>query len=86
MENDWEKLRSEAPGLYESDIQPAPDPNSWMHVKIVIDSKNVAVFVNHSARPCMQVKRLSNTKGGAIGFWVGNNSGGAFSDLIIMGD
>jgi hypothetical protein len=42
----WQKLRTEHPGLYEKPVSPVPDPNAWFHVRVVVASPKVSVFVN----------------------------------------
>src|SRR5205823_4805414 len=41
----WQKLRAEHPGEYEQPVTPAPDPNGWVHVRVVVASPKVSVFV-----------------------------------------
>src|SRR5438034_5010771 len=49
--HDWSQLRSSHPGKYEFAITPAPDPDSWVRLKLVIKGKNVAAFVNGADAP-----------------------------------
>ena len=79
----WEKLREQHPGKYEHKVSPVPDPDAWFHVKVVLEDKNVNVFVNQSTSPCLQVTRLSNTQAGKLAMWVGNGSNGSFGNLVI---
>lgn len=81
---DWSLLREMYPGRYEDALINKTDPESWFHVKIEIDSENIAVFVNEDKKPSLVVKPLSNSKKGKIGFWVGNNSDGDFANLSIQ--
>ena len=74
----WEKIRTEHPGIYEQPLDPAPDPNGWFHVRVVVNGSKVSVFVNNSAKPSLDVARLSDVKDGKIGMWVGDDSGGRF--------
>ncbi len=80
---DWQKLRSEQPEKYEKPVSPAPAPDQWFHVRIVVAHPRVRVFVNDSADPCLEVNQLSARKTGWVGFWVGNNSGGDFANLKV---
>jgi hypothetical protein len=61
----------------------APDPNSWFHVKLVIDNGSIKAFLNNNPDPVLQVQSLSKLTGGKVGFWVGNGSKGSFSNLVI---
>lgn len=80
---DWPKLRSEFPDKYEQPLADAPDPNGWFHVKVVVASPKVSVFVNGADQPSLVVDKLSSQPTGALGLWVGNNSEGDFANLII---
>jgi len=80
----WQKLRAERPGIFEQPVNPAPDPNAWFHVRVVVASPKVSVFVGDAKEPCLVVTRLSDRTNGLVGLWVGNNSGGDFADLKIV--
>ena len=79
----WQKLRAEQPGKYEHAVNPAPDPNAWFLVRVVVASPKVTVFVNDAKEPSLIVDRLSDRKKGLVGLWVGNNSGGDFANFKI---
>jgi hypothetical protein len=80
---DWQKLRSEQPEKFEQPVAPAPDPNGWFHVRVVVAHPKVSVFVNDAVEPCLVVEQLSERKTGWVGFWVGNGSGGEFANLKV---
>jgi len=80
----WQKLRAEQPGKYEKAVNPVPDPNGWFHVRIVVASPNVSVFVADAKEPSLAVSQLSNRGKGLVGLWVGNTSGGDFANLKIV--
>jgi hypothetical protein len=80
---DWERLRNSFPNKYEHPITPSPQPNDWVHVRILIKFPTVSVFVNNQAEPSLVVEQLSTQKEGNIGFWVGNNSDGDFANLAV---
>jgi hypothetical protein len=80
----WNKLREEFPGKYEQPVEPAPDPNSWVHVRVVVASPKVAVYINGNSQPSLTVDKLSARTTGSLGFWVGNGSGGDFANLKII--
>jgi hypothetical protein len=77
----WQKLRAERPGQFEQTVRPVPDPNGWFHVRIVIASTKVSVYVDGSQEPCLSVDKLGGRREGMIGLFTGNGSGGDFSDL-----
>lgn len=85
-QNDWYKLRSEHPDKYENMITPVPDPNNWFHATITINYPEVKVFVENANKPSLVIQQLSTNKKGWIGFWLGNNSEGAFKNLKITGN
>lgn len=79
----WNKLRTEKPEQYEKPVMPAPDPNAWNRVRIVVASPKVSVFINDNPAPSLVVDKLSAQREGWIGFWVGTTSGGDFANLRI---
>jgi hypothetical protein len=82
-EYNWQRLRGEYPNKYEAAVSPAPDPNGWFHVRVVVASPKVNVFVNQGSATVLAVEQLSKRPGGRVGLWVGNNSGGDFANLTI---
>jgi hypothetical protein len=80
----WQKLRAERPGVFEQPVSPAPDPNAWFHVRVVVASPKVSVFVADAKQPSLVVTQLSDRTKGLVGLWVGNGSGGDFADLKII--
>jgi hypothetical protein len=80
----WNKLREEFPGKYEQPVDPAPDPNSWVHVRVVVASPKISVYINANSQPSLTVEKLSQRTTGSLGFWVGNGSGGDFANLSIQ--
>jgi len=81
--NDWPKLRKEHPNAYEKPVNPVPEPDEWFHAKIMIEGKEVRVFVNDSKEPSLVIQQLSSQKTGKIGFWVGSESSGDFANFKI---
>jgi hypothetical protein len=80
---DWDVLREEHPGAYEQAVSPAPDPNSWFHIRIKVASKNISVYVNGGRSPSLSVEPLVHTQGEMIGYWVGSTSEGDWKNLRI---
>ena len=80
----WQKLRTEQPGKYEQAVNPVPDPNAWFHVRVVVASPKVSVFVGDAKEPSLVVDQLSDRKKGLVGLWVGNTSGGDFANVRIV--
>lgn len=79
----WQKLREKAPGKYEAAIQPAPDPNSWVRVKIVVKGKTISTYINGSKEPSLLVEKVTAIGTGAVGFYVADTSGGDFANITI---
>ncbi len=84
-DNEWDKLRKEHPLVYENSITQPPKPNEWFHASIVATKDSIKVFVNHSATPSLEAKRLVNTSDGMIGLWDDELSGD-FANLNIKKD
>ena len=79
---DWSVLREKFPGKYENKLTNTVDPESWFHVKIIVDT-DITVYVNNDQQPSLIVKPISEHTTGNIGFWVGNNSDGDFANLMV---
>jgi len=79
----WEKLRADSPGQYEAAVSPVPDPDDWFHARIVVQGRQVSVFVNGAVTPSLVVNQLSDRRSGLIGLWAGNGSDGDFANLEI---
>jgi len=80
---DWSILRTEHPGEYEQPVSPAPDPNSWFHVRIEVKSENISVYVNGQSTPALNIKPLVKTQGESIGLWAGATSDGDWKNFKI---
>jgi hypothetical protein len=79
----WELLREKYNGRYEKGISSSPDGIEWFHVKIVVKTPVITVYVNGSRKPEMTIEKLNRRASGRIGLWVGNNSDGDFANLQI---
>lgn len=82
-DHDWKELRQQFPAKYEQPIVAAPDPAGWFHARVVVDGKKVSVFVDNAASPSLVVEKLTESRMGNIGLWVGDQSDGAFANLKI---
>ena len=81
---DWYMLRQNFTGVYENALIGAISADAWFHAKIIVNADNIKVFVNNDAKPSLVIHPLNNYSTGNIGFWVGNNSDGDFSNLSIQ--
>jgi hypothetical protein len=82
-EHDFSELRKSHPGKYEFAITPAPEPESWVKLKLAIKGKSVSAFVNGSDKPALTVEVLNDRLKGKVGMWVGNGSDGWFRNLKV---
>jgi hypothetical protein len=81
-EYDWDRLRTETPGKYESYVDIAPA--EWIKVKIQISGKTASLFVNGATQPTLVVNDLKGTVDeGPIALWVGPGTIAHFTDLKI---
>jgi hypothetical protein len=79
----WERLRGERPGRYEQPVLPEPNPNAWVHLRLVVRGADVAAFVNGNASPALHVQALGERTRGGVGLWVGEGSPGDFANLVV---
>jgi hypothetical protein len=77
----WPVLRERSPGVYESAIGSAPDPNHWVHLMVRFRGGRMQAFVNGAAAPQLDLPLLTQRTGSRAALWVGNNSSGAFRNL-----
>ncbi|MES2849891.1 MAG: family 16 glycoside hydrolase [Bacteroidota bacterium] len=80
----WQVLREKFPGKYENAITPAPEPDSWVHVRVVVQGETISVYINGSSNHSLTVNKLSTNKSGSVGLYVADTSGGDFANLTIM--
>ena len=79
----WRKLREKFPNKYEHSVEPAPDPNSWVKVRIVIKGSVISTYINGNPEPSLVVEKVTFRHTGGIGFYVADTSGGDFANLRI---
>lgn len=79
----WQTLRERFPGQYESAIEPSPDPNAWVRVRIVITQTTVSTYINGNTTPSLVVEKVNHHTSGSIGFYVADTSGGDFANISI---
>jgi hypothetical protein len=79
----WERLRREAPGVYESyaDLE----PGIWTHLRIEIRGNRALLYVNRSPQPVLVVNdlKLGADARGGIALWVGSETEGHFADVTV---
>ena len=79
----WKTLREKSPNKYEHSIEPAPDPNSWVRIRIIIKDSTITTYINGSTEPSLVIQKLTQLNAGAIGFYVADTSGGDFANITI---
>ena len=77
----WQKLRQEKPNQFEKTIEPAPDGDAWFHAKVVLEKRQVRVYVNGAEAPSLVINELSERTGGSVGLWC--NGYGVIANLKI---
>jgi hypothetical protein len=80
---DFDKLRKDAPGQYESYADMGL--NEWIKLKIVVKGSQAKLFLNNNKQPSLIVNdlKLGENATGAIGLWVDVGTEGYFSGLKI---
>lgn len=66
---DFDRLRKERPEEFENPVSPEPDPNGWVHVRLVLAGKRVSVYVSEGAEPDLVVEALNDRGRGQIGLF-----------------
>jgi hypothetical protein len=79
----WRTLREKFPNKYESAVNPSPDPDSWVHTKVVVKGATISIYVNNSSEPSLVVEKVTSFHNGRIGFYVADTSGGDFANITI---
>jgi hypothetical protein len=80
---DFERLRKEATGVYETYADMGL--NEWIKLKIVVEGTQTNLYLNSNRQPSLIVKDLKHgaNLSGAIGLWVDVGTEGIFTDLKI---
>ncbi len=76
---DFERLRKERPEEFENPVVPAPDPNGWVHLRVVLAGSRVSVFVGEGAEPDLVVEALARRGPGRVGLY----NPGDFANLRV---
>ncbi len=79
----WRVLRAKSPGVYEGPIDPPPDPNAWVHMRVVVQGETISTFINGAEKPSLVVRKVTKLRTGRVGFYVADTSGGDFANITI---
>jgi hypothetical protein len=80
---DFDRLRREAPGKYESYADVVAD--EWTHLRIEVAGANAQFYVGTASQPALLVHDLKRGADahGSVGLWLDNGTNGHFRNLTI---
>jgi hypothetical protein len=82
-EFEWPRLRKEYPEEFENPVDASLVPTDWVRVRVAVDSSKRQIIVGSVKGVTLEVRKLGSLDGGQVGLWVGNNSDGDFSNLVV---
>lgn len=81
----WQRLRQEAPGVYESYVD--LEPGVWTALRIAVSGARARLYVHGADQPALIVNDLKlGMAGGGVALWIGPGTEGYFSDLRITSE
>lgn len=80
---DWERLRAEHPGKYESYADVAP--GEWSRIRISVQGGTARLFINGDEQPSLIVNDLKLGAGGSggVALWVGPHTEAYFANVTV---
>jgi hypothetical protein len=80
---DFDRLRQEAPGRYESYADLVP--GAWTHLRIEVSGTTARLFVGAAVQPVLIVQDLKHGADahGSVGLFVDNGTDGHFRNLVV---
>lgn len=81
-DHEWDQLRREFPGVYETYAD--MEPSKWMHLRLEIHGKKLRAYVNRVEQPTLVVNDLKlEDPGSAVALWIGVGAEAYFSNLAV---
>jgi hypothetical protein len=77
---DWPKLRQDFPEEFENPVDQSIDPNGWVRLRVVVNTRNIQIYVGQVTSPTLEVRKLGAHDRGMVGLWV-DVSDGDFSNF-----
>ena len=79
---EWNRLRTEAPGQYESYVDLVP--GEWTKIKVEVSGVKARLYVNGAPQPVLVVNdlKLGDTTGG-LALWIGVGTEAYFANLRL---
>lgn len=78
----FDRLRTEAPGVYESYADLVP--GEWTHLRVEVAGQKARLYINGATQPALIVNDLKRPAlPGLIGLWIGDETDGYFSRLSV---
>lgn len=78
----WYRLRSEAPGVYESYVDLLP--GEWTKMKIEVQGNRASLFIGEADQPCLLINDLKKgERAGLVGLWLHTSTLAHFKNLRI---
>lgn len=78
----WQRLRKEAPGVYESYVD--LEPGAWTPVRMVVDGTKARLHVNGAEQPTLIVNDLKQAEAsGRVALWIGQGTEAHFTNLTV---
>ena len=80
---DFDRLRRDAPGQYESDTDLVP--GEWTHLRVEVSGATARFYVGAAAQPVLIVQDMKHGPDahGAVGLFVGSGTDGHFRNLSV---
>jgi hypothetical protein len=80
----YERLRHDFPGEFEKPVDHSVNPTGWNHLRLVVRSRRLQVFVGKIDTPALEVREVLSESHGQVGLYVDNGSDGVFANVRIV--